>query len=305
MRILITFLVLGIAAVSAADFAIKENKGKNIEVSFKDRVIYRFMTERDESTPEKIHETYKVYGHVTDPLDPKGERLITKGAGGKFTHHRGIFIGFKVSADGKNADLWHMRGEARNNYIKIIKSETTDKAATLTVEVDWVWGDFIMLKEHRTVIIHAPEANGAFLLDFNTTLTAHSADAKIGGDPEHAGCHFRASQKVAEKGNLSAKYLIPAGKDVKKSNDIPWTAQTFKIDDREYHVQHMTDPMCKSWKYSAYRNYGRFGSFPANGTKLAKGESLKLRFGFYITPGAFPENAEDVKRAGLWVVDRQ
>jgi len=290
MKSIYVFVLLFISAsVTASDFSITENKGKNIEVSYKGKALLRFMTERDASTKEKDHETYKVYTHIIDPLDPQGKRVITKGAGGQFTHHRGIFVGFKVKAAKHNADLWHMKGKARNNYKKILKQNTSDKSAELTVEVDWVDGETVLIKEERSFIIHAPESNGAFLIDLKTKLTAVEDKATVGGDREHGGCHFRATHDVAK--NKSAKYIIPAGKDVKKSKDIPWTAMTFKIGEQDYYVQHMTDPKANQWQYSAYRNYGRFGSYPTART-VSKGESLNYRFGFYISPGKFPESAE-------------
>jgi hypothetical protein len=287
--IIMSMLILGLS-LGAADFSIKENSGKNIEVFYKDKAVLRFMTERDASTEKTDHETYKVYAHVIDPLDPEGKRLLTKGAGGRYTHHRGIFVGFKVKSGKSNADLWHMKGGARNNYKKILKQDVTDKSAVLTVEVDWVDGDKVLLKEERTFLIHAPEANGAFLIDLKTKLTAVDADAEIGGDREHGGCHFRASNEVAS--NKSAKYIIPTGKDVKTGKDLPWTAMTFKIGEQQYFVQHMTDPKAGTWEYSAYRDYGRFGSYPTK-RKVAKGESVNYRFGFYISPSAFPDAAEE------------
>jgi hypothetical protein len=57
------------------------------------------------------HETYKVYGHVLDPLDTENKRVLTKGAG--------IFISFKVKAGKINPDLWHLKGKARSIYRKI------------------------------------------------------------------------------------------------------------------------------------------------------------------------------------------
>ena len=72
------------------------------------KVLVRYMYEHDTSTPEKHHETYKPYLHV---FDTEGKKPITKGAGGQFTHHRGIFIGWsKTKANGKSYDRWHMKG---------------------------------------------------------------------------------------------------------------------------------------------------------------------------------------------------
>ncbi|WP_309708123.1 DUF6807 family protein, partial [Armatimonas sp.] len=83
---------------------------KYIEVSLvgKNHLIGRFMMGYDMSDPKKREETYKPYLHI---LDPDTGKPITKGAGGEFTHHRGIFIGWnKLTVNGKTYDRWHMTG---------------------------------------------------------------------------------------------------------------------------------------------------------------------------------------------------
>lgn len=288
MKILSMVFISICLNLTAADFTITENPGKNIEVAYKGKNLMRFMTERDSSTPEKDNETYKVYSHILDPVT--GQNPITKGAGGKFPHHRGIFVGFKVTTEKVKADFWHMKGKARNNYIKILKQEVSDEYAKLTVEVDWIYDQTILIKEERTFSITKPETNGAFLIDLETKLTAVKDDATVGGDREHGGCHFRADNEVVK--TKTAKYLYPDSRDVKKVKDMPWTAMTFKLGNQDYFVQHITDPKAKEWQYSAYRDYGRFGSFPTP-RKIKKGESLNYRFGFYISPGPFPANSKE------------
>ena len=60
----------------------------------------------DETSKETREQTYKVFHHL---YDPSGKRLITKGPGGLYTHHRGLFYGFnKVTyGGGKKVDIWH------------------------------------------------------------------------------------------------------------------------------------------------------------------------------------------------------
>lgn len=299
MRKIMTFMLLICSFnLIAADFSITENPGKNVEVAYKGKTLMLFMTERDSSSKDRDHDTYKVYSHIIDPID--GQKPITKGPGGKFTHHRGIFIGFKVTTGKTKADLWHMKGEARNNYKNILKQEVGDEYARLTVEIDWVYGETVLLKEERTFNFRKPEENGSFLIELKTNLTAIAGDAKVDGDREHGGCHFRADNEVVS--TKSAKYIYPEGQDVKNSMDMPWAAMTFKLGSKDYYIQHMTDPKAKKWQYSAYRDYGRFGSFPTP-RDVKKGESLNYRFGFYISPGAFPENAKDsfVKRYAQFI----
>jgi len=231
---------------------------------------------------------------VIDPLDPKAQRTITKGAGDKYTHHRGIYIGWsKTTIDGVGKfDTWHMKNGVRQIYRKILDHKASAEKAKLTVAIDWVAKDKTILTEKRTLIVHAPEAHGAFTLDKISEITAVAGDTDLNGDPEHAGCQYRAHEAVVK--NKSAKYLFPEGvKKVQDERDMPWAALTYQIDGRPYHVQHMSHPSIpKGNRYSAYRDYGRFGAFFV--TKIAQGDSVTFRIRFHIAPGGFPDNAQAV-----------
>ena len=117
------------------------------------------------------------------------------------------------------------------------------------------------------------------------------ADAELNGDPEHAGCQFRASAEVVK--NKSARYFFPGGemtqKEVQASRDIDWAAMTFKANGNDYHVHHMSHPSLPTGlRYSAYRDYGRFGSFWVATIKKGKSKTFPIRF--HISPGAFPDS---------------
>ena len=93
-------LLTGLLAPLAAQLEIKDTKGKHLDVLSGDKVLVRYMYEYDTSTDEKKHATYKPYLHV---FDAAGKAPITKGPGGQFTHHRGIFIGWsKLGFNGKS-----------------------------------------------------------------------------------------------------------------------------------------------------------------------------------------------------------
>lgn len=79
---------------------------KFVELRLGDRPVARYMCEAlDESTPERREQTYKVYHHL---FDPAGKRLVTKGPGGLYTHHRGLFYGFnRINFGGRMEDAWH------------------------------------------------------------------------------------------------------------------------------------------------------------------------------------------------------
>src|SRR5688572_13662958 len=58
------------------------------DVQFDGKTVLRHMNVWD---PARRAETFKPFTHV---FDFAGEKPITKGPGGAFTHHRGMFIGW-------------------------------------------------------------------------------------------------------------------------------------------------------------------------------------------------------------------
>ncbi len=276
--------LLASSSLAHAAFEIKEAPGEHIDILDGGKVVARVMTAHDTSTPERAHETYKVYTHI---MDEKGERPITKGAGGKFTHHRGIYIGWsKTKYAGKGVDSWHMKGCVQT-YQKTLKAEAGEGSATLAILVHWVAADGeVFVEEERTQTFRRGGEGAMLQVDFDTVLKAPLADVELNGDPEHAGCQFRPSNTVAD--NKSARYLFHAdGVAPQKVKDLPWVAESFQIGDRGYFVQHMSHPSIPEGNtYSAYRDYGRFGAYFVE--TVPKGESLRLRYRFLIGGGEMP-----------------
>ena len=108
--IIFVMAAFALAAGYAADGFVAE-PGKYVDVMKDGQPRLRYVHAFDLSTPETTHDTYKVFCHV---LGPDGKTPITKGPGGKFTHHRGIFLGWsKIKFGEKSYDLWHMK----NGYL--------------------------------------------------------------------------------------------------------------------------------------------------------------------------------------------
>ena len=105
-----------------------------------DKKVLRYMhAAHDASTPARSEETYKVYHHV---FDASGENLLTKGPGGKYTHHRGIFIGFnKMEFDGKGYDFWHMKNKQgeriTQEHQEFIETSADENRASSTMLIHW------------------------------------------------------------------------------------------------------------------------------------------------------------------------
>jgi len=284
--LLATTIVLFVAMnTHAAEFEIKDTAGQYADIVRDGKTLVRYMYARDESTDETKHNTYKVYHHV---FDPSGKTPITKGPGGKYTHHRGLFIGFsKLTSHGKTTDLWHMKNTLQT-HIEFVKQESSAEGATLSSVIHWTIPSGISVKETRTVIVHN-NTDSHLLIDFQSELTAVGSDAQFNGDPEHAGMQYRPHNGVAE--NKSAKYLFPAEKitagNVKDEIDLPWAALSYQLGDDTYSVQHINHPENpRGTKYSAYRDYGRFGAFPV--FEVAQDKSRTLRYRIRVTEGDLP-----------------
>ena len=272
-----------VAAPAMAGLEIKDEKGKHLDVVSDGKVLVRYMYEHDTSTKETHHATYKPYLHV---FDAEGKKPITKGAGGKYPHHRGIFIGWnRIGCEGKKYDRWHMKG-GDIVHQKFSKTEVKDGVAHVTSITHWLdENGKPILEEERSFAVSEGKHGGRIFIDFQSKLTPVKGDISLKGDPEHAGVHYRPADAVDKK---KTKYVYPKGvTDVKKVKDMAWAAENYTLDGKEYgvlHMNHRDNP--KGTKHSAYRDYGRFGAFFEKDVK--KGESLTVRYGFVIFDGKLP-----------------
>ena len=268
--------------IHAADsYSVNDMEGKHADIVTPDgKVILRYMYDRDTSNPETTFDTAKVFAHV---MSADGQTPLTKGAGGKFPHHRGIFIGWnKLDQGGKKHDLWHVRNTVQKHR-EFEEIEFAKKGARITSFIDWVGVDGeVVIEEKRTYKVMSVDGVHA-MIDFSSTLTATNGNVELNGDPEHAGVQFRPSQLVAE--NKSATYTFHNEDiDPTKVLDLPWVAESFQIGEQWWSVQHMNHPSNpEGARWSAYRDYGRFGPFTV--VKIADGESTIFRYRFCVTQG--------------------
>lgn len=282
-------------------FTLKDTEGKHLDVLFAGRPVTRYMYERDTSTKQRAHETYKVYHHV---FDEEGKEFITKGPGGRYTHHRGIFIGWsRLSAGGKRYDTWHMKNATQEHQKFLAKSAGPVLARTVAL-VHWIGGgkDLLCAEERETIIFRQP-APTLMLMEFRSRLKAVSGALELGGDPEHAGMQYRPHNNVAQRpkdakkpddgSGLATIYefhkdgIKTKGQSLKENKDLPWAAMSYALFGKRYAVEHMnykSNPT--GTRYSAYRSYGRFGAFPV--AKVPEGETLALRYRIHVMSGGIP-----------------
>lgn len=283
-----SLFLLGLAsdlAQAADSFQVKDNTGKHADIISPDgKPILRYMYARDTTDDAKTFDTAKVFAHV---LADDGETTLTKGAGGKFPHHRGIFIGWnKLKQGGKSHDLWHVRNTVQKHR-EFEATEAANTGASITALIDWIGieGEPVLEEKRTYKVISEDDAHT--VIDFTSILTANHGDVELNGDPEHAGVQFRPSQQVAE--NQSAAYTFhKEGVDPKKDRDLPWVAESFQVGDDWWSVQHMNHPANPDGaRWSAYRDYGRFGPFTV--VNIADGKSVTFRYRFRITKGKTQE----------------
>jgi hypothetical protein len=251
-------------------FAWKETETGITDLVLGDKPVLRYMhLPLDESSDATREKTYKVFHHV---FDPEGNEIITKGPGGKFTHHRGIFYGFsKVSYnDGKTkCDIWHCRG-ANQQHVETVSQEAGPVLGSHVVKISWNGPDGKPFAyEYRELT--AFNTDGGVLFNFTSQLVPVEGKVNVDGDPQHAGFHFRASNEVHDVTKGQTYYLRPDGQDApgktrnwpgqKQHVDLPWNAMSFVVGDQRYTTVYMDSAENPKEARFSERDYGRFGSY--------------------------------------------
>lgn len=271
-----TLLAL-LAFVPAFGADIKVTPNEAVDVAQEGKVVARFMMSHDVSTPAKRLENYKPYLHV---FDPSGALRLTKGPGFNFTHHRGIMLGFaKINVGGRNFDRWHMTGG--DQVVTAVKPTDSGFVAS----IDWQGAGAAakpILTEERAFTFTKASAPFYLGIEMKTALKPDQGEAKIDGDPEHAGAQFRPSEKID---GTKTTYAYP-GKDVliHKVRDLTWVAEIFTVEGKTFTallLNHPSNP--KDTAFSAYRDYGRFGAFPKG--VATPDAPFKLRYKWLIAEG--------------------
>lgn len=256
------------------------------DLLFGDQPVLRYM--HTPFNPEDIEHTKKPYHHVFDPL---GDRPITKGAGGLYSHHRGIFFGYnkcRVNDSEQELDTWHAARGEHQLHRETIREFNGPVFGGHIVRIDWndrQGRPFV--EETRRVIAFRP-ANGQVLIEVASTLRSTRGTVMLDGDRQHAGLQFRAAQSVADNKEAS-RFLRPARwADLPPEQEVnaedyrglPWNALRFPMDQRTYTVAYLSDPANPRDAEFSERLYGRFGEFFP--WKLEQDRPLSIRYRFWI-----------------------
>jgi hypothetical protein len=290
---------IGKSAPSTSEgFQWKALDGTSPELSLKGVPVFRYEgAPLDDSTKTKREATYKVYHH----LFADNGVLVTKGPGGLYPHHRGLFYGFRRTTygDGKEVDIWHCTGDTAQVHEKTIAAEAGPVMARHRVVIDWLGkGKEVFAREQRELTVW--NVPGGRLVEFASELRPESGTVKVDGDPQHSGFHFRASNEVADSTKAQTYFIRPDGTDKpgatrnwpaqKEHVNLPWDAMSFVLGGQRYTAAYLDRPANpKEARYSE-RDYGRFGSyFVAEATQE---KPLRVRYRIWLQRG--PMAGKDV-----------
>lgn len=290
----------------ADEFKWQHEEGVHLDLLFGDRPVARYMYEAmDTSSDEARERTYKPFHHI---YDWSGEGFITKGPGGRFTHHRGIYHGFNqvtyTREDGSTgrADTWHARGDAYQEHIAFVGKSADADSASMTTTIGWHGENGEKFATEERTLTFSYNDTGDLVVDFKATMTTDLPKVKLDGDAQHAGVQFRAANEV-DATSRQTYYIRPDGVGApgqernpannpdKERNpgtyDLDYHALSFVLGDDRYSVGYLVhgDNPRPSWH--SERSYGRFGSYFI--TEFTKDEPLTIGFRFIIRKGEFTQ----------------
>ncbi len=297
-----------------------DDKYGTAALHYNDVPVMTYMYESlDDSTEERRGETYKVYHHLYTPPAASGaptNRLMTKGPGGLFPHHRSLYYGFNrisYTPDGekKTADTWHCsNGESQSHEKTLLQVGGPLVGRDVNV-VYWRGQDGEpFAQEIREMSVSM--AGGNVVVDFVSSLDSVAGDIRLDGDPQHAGFQFRASQDVPDKTKAETYYVRPDGvaeagrfrnwsskPDETEADqqhvDLSWHALSIVLPlsyeyrgeqiekDQRYTVARLNHPDNPSPQRYSERDYGRFGSYFEHDLKA--GEPLVLQYRVVLIEG--------------------
>jgi len=201
-----------------------------------EKPIVRYeMPTYDPSSEEKRLVTYKPFHHVFDPVT--GIRL-TKGEGGQFTHHRGIFFGYNEIGHGEgrktSSDCWHCVKGARQEHRLMLDEVAGAVAGVQRVAIDWMGNE-----------VHESTKDQTYYL------------------------------RPGVKAEPGAFRNWP---DDKTYVNAPWHAVSFVVGGQRYTVLRVNRPANPGEARMSERDYARFGSYFAYDLEPSRPLQVGYRF---------------------------
>ena|GEM_PF-1179952 len=210
---------------------------------------------------EHHHDTCKVFHHVR-ALDGT---LLTKGNGGMFQHHKGLFIGWNRTGWKKRKfDFWHMPKQELQVFRSFLSHEALEMPEGAQVcAIDWKSPEGEIVIAERRGLQVVSQGDDHYVLHLRNELRAPNGKVQLAGDPQHAGQQFRAPQAFAPQGADKVTYVRPAGAE-SHGNDVwtgcEWIAEVQRHDDRSYTILRVEGRGNRGETTWSTRDYGRFGA---------------------------------------------
>ena len=162
-------------APTEAAFSWHDKRGEYVELTCAGRPVVRYMCRPPD--PKNVEETCKVFHHV---YDPAGTRFVTKGPGGKYTHHRGLFFEYcNITYGNGRANNW---GCSTNwqAHARCLAREAGPVLGRHQVAVDWHAGKTVFAKERRELcVFHVPDGT---LIEWTTHLATTGGKVRLDGN---------------------------------------------------------------------------------------------------------------------------
>jgi len=274
---------------SSPGFSFEDKNSELSQVTLEGKPVLQFVHPVLKEGKER-EASYKPFHHLFD----NSGTLVTKGAGGQYTHHRGIFLGFSKVTYGNNVkvDIWHCKDDTHQAFQKVLLRESGPVLASEKDQIAWNGKnkETFALEERQLIVYKVP---GGQLVEFQSVVRTTGGPVLLDGDPQHAGFHFRASNDVAEKTSKETIYLRPDGEDkpgasrnwpeLKTHINLPWNAMSFVLNDKRYTALYLDNPANPKEARFSERPYGRFGSYFV--TEITKEKPLKLKYQIWLQDG--------------------
>lgn len=306
----------GFAADSAFQWSDHPDRGL-LDLHDGDQPVLQYVYTVDTSTPEAAFDTAKVFHHV---WGPGTDTVITKGPGGKYPHHQGLFVGWtKTTFDGMTQNFWYCHDGETQRHVEFLDRSADADQASMTALIHWNdRSGELLIEETRTVAVGRIQVDAdpgfAWLVNWSTRLESRRGEIALDGDRQHAGFQFRAAEYVAD--HDSARYIRPEGfpeqPEAYQVNDrehpddlinLGWLAMTYELDGRQFTVEYLEAPGMPTPSRYSERPYGRFGAFfPAT---LTENEPLWMMYRLIVTTGAPPERETLQRRYDEFVAEFQ
>jgi hypothetical protein len=240
--------------------------------------VYRQMIAYDTAKQE---ETKKVFHHV---YGFHGEGYITKGAGGLWGHHRGIWVGWSdVTSGGKTQNFWecpdgNSQRHEKFNVDRDIEAPNMARKSSVTAWVDATGKTWV--KDVREVTSWFP-SDGVLALDFSVTLQSPNGDSiTMQATPHHGGLQFRGITDSL----LPEDFIMPADSKAEQAdvwaptNGNVWVFEKYAVAKHNYGILLMDHPSNPRIAKTSRRDYGRIGSYYAEGMSGSRQPKMFTRF---------------------------